>query len=177
MGGFGRGAAAVGGAVVGVADGAGQPSGDLAGVAQAGAKLVGESEQGAPVLGGIEFVAGEAVLGTDARRRRGGIDGRGVAAAGAFVQGASGPGAEEALKGELGDVGDVADGVQSVLGEGGRAFVPTPGSSRTGRGRRKAVIASGESSMTVRRPGPVSAQAIAASIRFGAAAAELRRPK
>ncbi|MFG2434608.1 hypothetical protein [Streptomyces sp. NPDC048508] len=29
---------------------------------------------------------------------------------GAFVEGAAGPGAEEALQGELGDAGDIADG-------------------------------------------------------------------
>lgn len=129
------------------------------------------------MLGGIEFVAGEAVLGTDARRRRGGIDGRGVAAEGALVQGTPRPGPKKALKSELGDVGDIADGVQAVLGEGGRRFRAYAGQFPGGAGTQEGGDRLGESSMTVRRPGAVSAQAIAASIRFGATPAELRRPK
>jgi hypothetical protein len=60
-GGLGQGAAAAGGALVGVADGAGRHLGDLTAGAQAGSEVVGEGEQGAPVLGRIEFVAREAV--------------------------------------------------------------------------------------------------------------------
>lgn len=88
MGGFGKGAAASGGTVVGVADGAGQTGADLAGVAEAG----GEGEQGAPVLGRVEFVAFEAVLSADARRCGGEADDRGVPAEGMLVEGAAGPG-------------------------------------------------------------------------------------
>jgi hypothetical protein len=56
-------------------------------------------------------------------------------------------------------------------------FAPTPGSSRTGRGRRNAVMASGLSLMTVRRPSGVRAQAMVASIGVLATPAELRTPK
>ncbi|MGW7043251.1 hypothetical protein ACWGDT_11100 [Streptomyces avermitilis] len=61
-----------------------------------GTEIVGQGEQGAPVLGQDEFIPGEAVLGADARRRRGGVDDRGVAALGSIVKGASGAGTEQA---------------------------------------------------------------------------------
>jgi hypothetical protein len=117
LGGFGQGAAAAGTAQVGATDRAGQARGDLIGGAQARAEVVSEGEQGAPVLGGVEFAAGEAVLGAQARRCRRRVDDRGVPALGALIEGAAGTGAEEELQCVLGDVGDVAEGVQAVLGE------------------------------------------------------------
>ncbi|MER6358575.1 hypothetical protein ABT186_44045 [Streptomyces sp. NPDC001634] len=66
--------------------------------------------------GRVEFVAGEAVLRAEARRCRGGVDDRGVAAVGVLVEGAAGAGAEEALQCGLRDFGDIGDGVQAVLG-------------------------------------------------------------
>lgn len=77
--------------------------------------------------------------------------------------GAAGAGTEEALKGVLRDIGDIADGVQAVLAQqrGGlpahaRKFPHGPG-PQEGRDRL------GESPMTVRRPSGVKAQAMAAS--------------
>ncbi len=114
---FGQGTAAAGRALVGTADGAGQTAGGLAGVTQAGTEVVSEGEQGAPVLGRVELVADKAVFGADARRSRGGIDDLGVAALGVLVEGAAGPDADQTLQRELGDIDDVADGVQPVLAE------------------------------------------------------------
>ena len=115
-GGLGQGATAAGGALVGVAEGAGHPGGDLTAGTQGGPEVVGEGEQGAPVLGRIEFVAQETVFGADARRCRGGVDDLSVAAVGALVKGAAGAGTEQLLQREPGDAGD---GVQTVFGVGG----------------------------------------------------------
>lgn len=138
VGGFGQGAAAAGGCLVGVADGAGQSLGDLVAGAQAGAEVVGQGEQGAPVLGGIEFVAGEGVFGADARRRGrgrgGGVDDGGVVSVGALVERTTGAGSEQALQCHRGDVGDVADGVQPVLGECGRGSRADAGQFADGTG-------------------------------------------
>lgn len=176
MGGFGQGAAAAGGRLVGVADGAGQSLGDLVAGAQAGAEVVGQGEQGAPVLGGIEFVAGEGVFGADARGRGGGVDDGGVVSVGALVEGAAKPGAEQALQRQCGEVGEIADGVQPVVGECGRGRGADAGQFADGAGPQERGDRLGESSMTVRSPGGVSAAAMAASSRLGATAAALRTP-
>lgn len=54
------------------------------------------------------------------------LDGLDVGAMGALVEVASGAGAEQATQGQLGDTGEVADGVRAVLGEGGVAAVFGP---------------------------------------------------
>ena len=61
LGGLGEGTAAPGAARIGVADGTGQSRRDLAGATEAGAEVGGQGEQRAPALGGVEFVAAEAV--------------------------------------------------------------------------------------------------------------------
>ncbi len=117
LGGFGQRTAAPGAAGVGVADLQGHARRNMTGTAEAGAKVLGQGEQDAPVGGRVEFVAGEVVLGAGARRRRGGVDDLGVAALGVLVEGTSGAGAEQTLQHQLGNLGDVADGVQAVLAE------------------------------------------------------------
>ncbi|WP_327250197.1 hypothetical protein [Streptomyces sp. NBC_01244] len=70
------------------------------------------------VLDGVEFVGGEAVLGADGLGDRFGEDGPVVVPVGGFVEGASKGDTEKALEGEQGNVGEVADGVQAVEGQG-----------------------------------------------------------
>lgn len=53
----------------------------------------------------------------EAYRCRGGVDDRGVVAAGVLVEDAVGAGTEEALHDVLRDIGDIADGVQAVLAQ------------------------------------------------------------
>lgn len=155
---LGQDTAAAGGALVGVVNGAGQAARDLAGGAETGTEVVGEGEQGAPVLGRVELVADEAVLAADTRRGRGEVDDLGVAALSVLVEGAAGVGAEQTLGWGTSATSTTMCRPYSRSVAAVRA--PTPGNSWTGRGCRKAAIASGESSTTMHCPGGVRAQAI-----------------
>lgn len=124
--------------------------------------------------GRVEFVPGEAVFRAQARRGRGGVEDRRVVALGVLVEGA---GIEEALQCVLRDVGDVADGVQTVLTQQRGGLLAYTGKFPYGPGPQNAASASGESSITVRRPSDVTAQAMVASIGVPATPAELRTPK
>ena len=143
LGGLGQGPGSAGGGLVGVADGAGQCLRDLVAGAEAGAEVVGQGEQGAPVLSGVKFVAVEAVFGAEADRRGGGVDGRRIAAVGAFVEGTAGAGTQQPLQGECGNVSDIADGVQAVPVEYGGCPGTNTGYFPDGAGPQDASIASG----------------------------------
>lgn len=105
------------------------------------------------------------------------VDGADVPSVDAFVNCAAGARAEQALHREQRKVGDVSDGMQAVAAVAAEeAGGPIPGSSLTGRGRRKASTSAGEWPTVNRRPGSVRAQAVEASIRFGAVAAAPRTP-
>lgn len=151
VGGFGQGAGAGGCRSVGVPDGDGEAGGDLGAGAQSGAELSGQVQEGPAVLGGVEFVAGEAVLGARGAGDGFGEDGPVVVSVCAVVEGASGTRAEEALdRGEGRPARSPT--VWTPCWMRRRAVVgPTPVSSRTGRGRRNAATAS--SSTVVRCPG------------------------
>ncbi len=99
VGGFGQGAGAGGRGSVGVPDGDGEACGGLGVGAQSGAELSGQVQECPAVLGGVEFVAVEAVLGARGAGDGFGDDGPVVVAVGAVVEGASGARAEESLDG------------------------------------------------------------------------------